>query len=173
MYEPNLFGAYTGCCAVMFLSLYVLRGQNRGVYLVPFSIAALATAFSFSRAALLALIVVVCWIFWRVRSAQSSGHHRLTTIVLTATLIALVAVSPLGGVLWERFSNLYSQGLAEETAISRFIVLEEAWQEIPLHPILGSGTASFNLSFDWARYVPEWADVQTWIGNTPSGFSMM
>jgi O-antigen ligase len=167
MYEPNLFGAYSGCCAVLFLALYVAGGQNRTIYLACFLIAALASALSFSRAALFALVIAVCWVLWKARSGRSSGHRRLASIVLAAALILVVADSALGGVLRERFINIYYQGLAEETTISRFIVMEEALQEIPKHPLLGSGTASFNLSFDWARYNPEWVSDKTWIGNTP------
>ena len=168
MYEPNLFGAYAGCCAVMLLSLYVLGTKNRSVYMVCFLVTSVASVLSFSRAALLALVIVVSWIFWKARSAKDTGRHRLATMALAASLVVVVAASPLGGILWERFNNLYYEGLTEETAVSRFIVIQEALQEIPTHPLLGSGTASFNLSFDWARYVPEWADVQTtWIGNTP------
>jgi len=168
MYEPNLLGAYAGCCAVMLLSLYVLATKNRSIYMMCFFITSVASVLSFSRAALLALIIVISWIFWKVRSAEDTGRHRRATVALAASLVVVVAVSPLGGILWERFNNLYYEGLTEETAVSRFIVIQEAVQEIPAHPLLGSGTASFNLSFDWARYVPEWADVQTtWIGNTP------
>lgn len=168
MYEPNLFGAYTACCAVMLLSLYVLGTKNRSVYIVCFLITSVASVLSFSRAALLALVIVISWIFWKARSANDTGRHRLATMALAASLVVVVAVSPLGGILWERFNNLYYEGLTEETAVSRFIVIQEAAQDIPAHPLLGSGTASFNLSFDWARYVPEWTEVQTtWIGNTP------
>jgi O-antigen ligase len=168
MYEPNLFGAYAGCCAVMLLSLYLLGGGNRSSYMACFLIASLASVLSFSRAALLALVIVISWIFWKARSAKSAGHHRLATVALAAALVVVIAVSPLGAILWERFNNLYYEGLTEETAVSRFIVVQEALQEIPGHALFGSGTASFNLSFDWARYVPEWTDVQTtWIGNTP------
>jgi O-antigen ligase len=168
MYEPNLFGAYAGCCAVMLLSLYLLRGRNRSGYIACFLIASLASVLSFSRAALLALVIVISWVFWKARSAKSTGHHKLATVGLAASLMLVVAASPLGAILSERFNNLYYEGLTEETAVSRFIVVQQALQEIPDHTLLGSGTASFNLSFDWASYVPEWADVQTtWIGNTP------
>jgi hypothetical protein len=57
--------------------------------------------------------------------------------------------------------------LTEQTTISRFIVILQALQEIPNHPLLGSGTASFNLSFDWANYIPEWSSDKTWIANAP------
>lgn len=168
MYEPNLLGAYAGCCAVMLLSLYLLGGRKRSGYIACFLIASLASVLSFSRAALLALTIVVFWVLWKTRSAKSAEHRRLATVALAASLVVVVAASPLGGILWERFNNLYYGGLTEETAVSRFIVVQEAVREIPGHTLLGNGTASFNLSFDWARYVPEWTDVQTtWIGNTP------
>src|SRR4029077_17945552 len=57
MYEPNLFGAYSGCCAVLLLALYVAGGQNRTGHLACFLIAALASVLSFSRAALFALVI--------------------------------------------------------------------------------------------------------------------
>jgi O-antigen ligase len=167
MFEPNLFGAYTGCCAVLFLALYLQGGPNRIGCLVCLLIASLASVLSFSRAALLALVISVCWVLWKGRYAESGGHRRLVTIVLAASLALVVAASALGGVLQERFSNLYYDGLAEETTISRVITIQEALQEIPNHPLLGSGTASFNLTFDWARYVPGWASDRTWIGNMP------
>jgi O-antigen ligase len=79
----------------------------------------------------------------------------------------LVAAATVGGVLKERFTNLFQQGLADETAITRLIVTGQALQDIPKHPFLGSGTASFNLSFDWSQYIPEWEGIARWIGNAP------
>ena len=61
--------------------------------------------------------------------------------------------------------NLFYEGLAEETTVTRYIAMGEALQDIPAHPWLGSGTASFQLSFDWAKYVPQWTNNPTWIGN--------
>jgi hypothetical protein len=149
------------------LALYLVAGKDWTGSLPCFLIALLASVLSFSRAALFALVIAVCWVFWKARSAGSGGPRSLATIVLAAALILVVAASALGGILRERFDNLLYQGLAEETAISRFIVMEEALLEIPRHPLLGSGTASFNLSFDWTRYNPEWASDKTWIGNAP------
>jgi O-antigen ligase len=91
----------------------------------------------------------------------------LVAFALLIALVLMLATGSVGSIVRERFTNLYEQGLADETAISRFIIIEEALQDIPGHLLLGRGTASFNLTFDWAKYVPEWAGEKTWIGNTP------
>src|SRR5579864_6792808 len=164
MYEPNLFGAYTACSAVLFLALY-LTGGRRLRYLLCFLVTSLATVLSFSRAALLALVVASGWVFWRARRARNRKRGGTATLVLAVGLILVVAVSAIGGVLRERFSSLFNQGLAEETTITRLIVIQEALQEIPNHPLFGSGTASFQLSFDFGKYVPQWTGNPTWVGN--------
>lgn len=86
-------------------------------------------------------------------------------IVPSVAVVLLLIATPIRAVLQERFANLFSEGLAEETTITRYIVMAAALQDIPAHPLLGSGTASFQLSFDWAKYVPEWTNIPTWVGN--------
>jgi len=167
LYEPNLFGAYTACFAVLFLALYLAQGHSRLSNLICFLIASLATVLSFSRAALLALVVVIVWVLWKAGHPVKGGRNKLAVFTLGFGLMLLIATTAARGVLQERFTNLFQQGLAEETTITRLIVTEEALQDIPNHPLLGSGTASFNLTFDWARYVPEWGASKTWIGNAP------
>jgi O-Antigen ligase len=166
MYEPNLFGAYAGSCAVLFLALY-LFDRHRQTDLLGFLVAALAAFLSFSRAAIIALILAVIWLLWKSQSLRSGASRKRGALMLGFGLILVVVFAARADVLRQRFSALYYNGLTEETAISRFIVIEEALQEVPQHPLLGSGTASFNLSFDWARYIPDWESDKTWIGNTP------
>jgi O-antigen ligase len=166
-YEPNLFGAYTACCAVLFLALYLAQGKNRLSSLIGFLIASLAAVLSFSRAALAALVVTAVWVFWKSGDASRSRRVKLVSFALGLGLFLLLAVTLVGGVLRERFGNLAQQGLAEETTITRLVITEEALREIPTHLFLGSGTASFNLTFDWAKYIPEWGGSKTWIGNAP------
>ena len=167
MYEPNLFGAYSGCFAVLFLALYLSSGEHRSGYLVGFLLAALASASSFSRASLLAVIVSVGWVLWKTRHFRAKSPNRLFVFVLGLGLVLAVSLTAIGGVLRERISALYYQGLTEETAISRVLVIQQAIQELPNHLLLGKGTASFNLSFDWADYIPQWTSDKTWIGNAP------
>ena len=164
LYEPNLFGAYAACSAVLFLALY-LTGGCRLRCLLCFLVTSMATVLSFSRAALVALVVASGWVFWRARRSRNRKRSRTTTLALAVGLILVVAMSAIGSVLGERFTGLFDQGLAEETTITRLIVIQEALQEIPNHPLLGSGTASFQLSFDFGTYVPEWTGNPTWVGN--------
>jgi O-antigen ligase len=166
LYEPNLFGAFTACCAILFLSLYLFRGHDLRV-LICFLITSTAAVLSFSRAALLALVITVGYVFWKSVRRKNESGNKVAVLALLLVLVLLIVVGSRGGVIRERFTDLFYEGLTEQTAISRAIVAEQALQEIPGHLLFGSGTASFNLSFDWAQYVPDWAGEKTWIGNAP------
>jgi O-antigen ligase len=165
MFEPNLFGAYAACTAVCFLVLYLGQQRRRLIHLVCFSVASIAVLLSFSRAALLALAVLVAWVFWKAyRSKHAPGANGRRFVVGFAVIVLIAAVG-IGGVLRERLDSLFTNGLQDETAITRFLMVEEALQELPNHPLLGSGTASLQLSFDWSKYVPSWTGNGVWIGN--------
>jgi O-antigen ligase len=170
MYEPNLFGDYTGCCAVLFLAVYLFGGR-RLYHLICFFIASLAAFFSLSRASMLALILVAAYLFWKDhrQGGVQKGPRRMPILsfALACVLVAILAAGPLGDIMRERFANLYYEGLTEESTITRLIILQQAVQDIPGHWFLGTGTASFNLSFDWGKYVPAWSDQKVWIGNAP------
>jgi O-antigen ligase len=166
MYEPNLFGAYTACCAILCLANYLLGG-HRLRYLICFLIASLAAVFSFSRAAQLALVITIAWVFWKTRHANKFDPRKIAIFAFAIGLILVLAFSWIGDVMLERFTNLYYEGLTEETTISRLFVFQQALMDIPGHLVFGNGTASFNLSFDWAKYMPAWAGEKTWIGNAP------
>lgn len=164
LYEPNLFGAYAGCSAVMALAVY-LTGQRRLGYLTCFVVASLAAVLSFSRAALLALVVTAGWTTWQARHAKEGHRARTATLVLAVGLTLLIVVLAVGTVVKQRFGDLFNQGLTEETTITRLIQAEEALQEFSEHPLIGSGTASLQLSFDWGKYAPGWGGDRTWVGN--------
>jgi len=165
LYEPNLFGAYTACCAVLFLALYLGQAQHRVGYLICLVVASLAAVLSFSRGAFLALVVAAGWVFWHARHRRNARRSTLAMLLPAFAVILIIAASVMGGVLQERIGNLFQQGLAEETTITRFLSIQESLQDVPNHLLLGSGTASLQLSFDWGKYVPGWADDAAWVGN--------
>jgi hypothetical protein len=167
MYEPNLFGAYAGCCAVLCLSAFLL-GQSRAFSAAGFLIATLATILSYSRAALVALLIASTWVFWKARRSKTAGNRsKILVPILAFAFIFIIGIYTAGGTLQKRFEDLYYQGFTEGTALARLLVIQEALMEIPGHTLLGNGTASFNLSFDWNRFIPEWASDKTWISNAP------
>ena len=165
LFEPNLFGAYAASCAVLFLSLYLGNGRHRVACMTGFVVASLATVLSLSRAVLVAFVFAVIWVVRKNRQAKTRWSWKVMIIVPSVAVVLLLIATPIRAVLQERFANLFSEGLAEETTITRYIVMAAALQDIPAHPLLGSGTASFQLSFDWAKYVPEWTNIPTWVGN--------
>jgi O-antigen ligase len=163
MVEPNLFGAYAACCAVMFLALYLCEGQHRFGCLVCFLVASLATVLSYSRGALFALLVALGWVFWKARRLKKTRRNILSTFILAFALILAMASSVMGGGLLKRFGNLYQQGLEDETTVGRRLMIQAALQDVPEHPLLGSGTNSLGLSFDvgGARGQGAWVGIVT------------
>ena len=166
LFEANLFGAYTGCAAVLALAIYLI-GERRLAYLICFFVASLASAISFSRAALVALVAAGVWVFWQARRSRPEAHRgRAATLVLAIGLILLIVVPAVGGVVQERFASLFGEvRLGEESTIGRLIEAQEALQEFSGHRLIGTGTASLQLTFDWGKYVPDWSDHFGWVGN--------
>ncbi len=167
LYEPNFFGDYAACCAALFIALYLAGRQHRRIHLVGFLVTSLATILSFSRAALFALAVTTIWIAWKAGRRVRRPRDILAFTIVGVGLALIVAATAVGEVTKERFTNLFQQGLTEQTTITRLIIVEEALKDIPQHPLLGNGTASFNVTFDWAGYVSDWRGRETWIGNAP------
>jgi O-antigen ligase len=165
MYEANMLGAYSACCALLCLSLYLWNERYRVPYMFGFLLGLLGTILSFSRGALVALVASGAWIFWMTRRQRNVPSRKLIFLIPAVAIVLLLASASVRGVLQERISNLFSQGLAEETTLTRYIVIFESLQEFPNHALLGSGTASLQLTFDWAKYIPEWAGNPIWVGN--------
>ncbi len=167
MFEANLFGAFAASTSVVSLCFY-LFGGHRVRYFIFALIAAIATLISFSRASLVALFLIGLYLLWKNRRNAAAIDPRKLMAALAGVVLILVLFSgPLGRIVRERFTNLLNEGLAEETTISRAIIIQEALQEVPGHLLIGRGTASFNLTFDWNKYIPSWASEKTWIGNAP------
>ena len=165
LFEPNLFGAYSASCAVLFLSVSLGNTRHRFASVTGFVVASLATILSLSRAALIAFIFVIVWMIRKTRQVNTRWNWRAMILVPAFAVVFLLIATPIRVVLQERFANLFSEGLTEETTVTRYIVTAAALQDIPAHLFLGSGTASFQLSFDWTKYVPEWTNIPTWVGN--------
>jgi O-antigen ligase len=166
-YEPNLFGSYSACCAIMFLVLFLLGERSRW-HGFGFLITVLGAAVSLSRAVILALPVVALVV---VVIALKQRRFQLRKFVPLAAAVAavLLLVSPfLVGLLRERFSTIdldLSELASDETTAGRIIQMTAAVQNIRAHPFLGTGTASFQLLFNWEDYMGE--DLGGWVGNTP------
>jgi O-antigen ligase len=172
-YEPNLFGSYAACCAIMFLALFVMTParERRWWYSGGLALTTLGATISLARSVFVALPIVAVIV---LRIAWSRGIFRLKALVplMAVTGLLLLAVSPLVvDAVRERFSTVeFSDIASDDTTWERLIQMGIALEDVQAHPLLGTGTASFHLSFDPADY-PEGfagdAEEPGWISNTP------
>ncbi|HXA85978.1 MAG TPA: O-antigen ligase family protein [Candidatus Dormibacteraeota bacterium] len=163
-FEANILGSYSGALAVMMLVTYLYGRRRR--FLAGFALAFAGMAISLSRGAvgatLIGLLVVA---FFSVRKRFLT--RKLLFSVVKATLCALLLVLP--AVLsqyTERFSTVdISDPTADPNTLTRVVQVGSAFEEVLKHPVLGGGTSSFQLAFDWQSLGAEWED-QGWIANT-------
>lgn len=162
-YEPNLLGSYCGACAVMMLVMYIKT--HRKPYLVGYMVTAAGMAVSYSRAALMATIAialpVMAYALWK-KWAESRIYLR----VIVATVVVAVVLSPIVIKAYaERFSTIdTSNPAADPNTLSRTLQLATGLEQILEHPVLGSGTASFQLMAQFPGR-PD-LEEQPWLGNT-------
>jgi len=165
-YEGNILAAYCGALSVMMLTLYLLK-KRRG-FLISYGLFGLAgMAISLSRAALAAtaisLSLVLIWGFWR-----KLLDTRMVFKIAVTTLATAVALTPaLLPFYTDRFSTVDVADVSQDpnTAL-RLVQVAAATDNILAHPILGNGTASFQLTFNWDELgIEDWAGG-AWLSNT-------
>jgi oligosaccharide repeat unit polymerase len=173
-YEANLFGSYTACCAIMFLACFMLSGikPRRALYGFGFAVTMLGTIISLARSVFLAFPVAVLFVVWIALRKGQLKLRKLLPMALGAVLVLLIASPFILGFVRERFSTIDPAELAtDSTTVNRVVQIAAAVQDVQTHPILGTGTASFQLFFDWNNYIPgmrgENDDPGGWVSNTP------
>jgi hypothetical protein len=171
-YEANLFGSYSACCAIMFLTFYLMSPEpQRARYGLGFAVTTTGGMISLARAVLVAFPVAILLVVW---IAMKRGHFQLRKFLplgLAAGLLVLT-ISPVVDTVRQRFSTIDLSGVtSDETSMVRLVSLVLALQDIQKHPVLGTGTSSFQLLVNWDDYLPGYQetkpDAGAWIGNTP------
>lgn len=163
-YEANLLGSTSGALSVMMLVMY-LYGQRRR-FLVGFALAFAGMAISLSRGALGATLIglmVVMIVGWKKGLLTRQVLANLAKATLCALLVVLPSVVPQYA---ERFNTMdIGEPAMDPNTLTRVVQVSSAFEEVLKHPMLGGGTSSFQLAFDWQALGEEWED-QGWIGNT-------
>lgn len=164
-YEPNLLGSYCACLAIILIVLY-FANVSRSRWLIAGIVVALAAMlFSLARAALLSFVLIsVFLLVWGLLCGKLRLGAVLPLLIILCLLLVPVAV--LGGKnVAARFSNWSEEGLQADTdTMGRFVAWSAAIQNIAEHPIVGNGTASFQLVAD-ARELPILGN-RPWVGNS-------
>lgn len=163
-YEPNILGSYCAACTVMAAVMYLK--QKKRWYLIGYMLSFCGMAVSFARASVLAYVAVIAllvlvgfyrrWISWPV----------LRRLVLATAMVGVVLSPLLVASYVERFSTVQVTDVtADPNTFTRAVQLAIGAQQFLDHPILGNGTASFQLLFNWQSLGPDWEE-QGWLGNT-------
>jgi O-antigen ligase len=163
-YEPNLLGSYCACLAIMLAVLYFLS-KRRSRWLVAGIVIALAAMLvSLSRAALIAFGFVLILMFFFGARVGLVRSKRLLPLGLGLAFFLTPIVVTGGKNMAARFANWSDEGVQGDVdTIGRVVEWSVAIENIWEHPIVGNGTASFQLLAD-ARQLPILGD-RPWVGN--------
>lgn len=164
-YEPNILGSFSSCLALTLLVL-VFLSPRRSKWIVVGTIIALASLLiSLSRAAFLSFIFgSVILLIIGVRKGLVSPKKVLALSVGLVLFLAPIAASG-GRNLVARFANLSGdQFQGDVEAMGRLVSWTVALQDIAQHPIVGNGTASFQLLADY-KDVPILGE-HAWVSNS-------
>ena len=164
-YEPNLLGSYAACTAFALLVVYFVMERKSAWALGGAIVAVCAMVVSLSRAALLSFgIVLILMAFLAVRR----GLVRPKRVLLLAVglgLFGMPIVLMTGQRLTERLTSFSGGGVQDDAeTVARLVAWTVAVQDIWQHPLVGNGTASFQLLAD-AKQMPILGD-RPWIGNS-------
>jgi O-antigen ligase len=154
------------------LAAFLLKPrQKRLKYGVGFSIALSAMLISLARSVLIAFPVVALVVVWIALRKGTLKLRRLVPLAVGIGLLLLIISPIIVNSIAERFSSIDpTELLSDPTSMTRILQTYVAVQNIQAHPIFGTGTASFQLLFNWDDYIPGMQGDQTvagWVGNTP------
>jgi len=170
-FEANLFGAYTASTAIMCLAFFSISKQGkRSWYAWGLVFGLVAAVFSLARSAILAVPIPVFVLIWL---SAKKGHLQIRRLIPVAIALGLLfaALSPfMIDYIEERFSSLDLSDIStDDTTVGRLIQLEAAAEHVWANPILGTGTASFQLLYSRSEYlgidIPD-DEGGGWISNT-------
>jgi O-antigen ligase len=165
-YEPNLLGSYGACLAIMLVVLYFMADQKRSWVVGGIVVAIGAVLVSLSRAAFLALLLTGVLLLILGARAGLVNIRRLLPLGLLLCLFVAPFAATGGKNIVSRFLALSDQGVESDSdTIGRLVAWTVALEDIARHPVVGNGTASFQLLADPNEF-PILGD-RPWVGNSP------
>jgi O-Antigen ligase len=160
-FEANLLGSTCGACSALMLMMY-LRGSERK-YLLGFSITFTAMAISLSRGALAGTLLALALVVYRNRSHFDRAKVGKLAVALLGT--AIVVAPAIYGMWSERLSTVEVTDItADDTTRDRLVTVALAGEGIAEHPLLGTGTSSYQLLYTDEMFGDP--DAPGWIPNT-------
>lgn len=163
--EANILGSTSAAYLILLLTLYFKERNNK--LLIGAAIAYAGLAISLSRAAVLAAGVAMLVLVVYALRAKITELRVVTRAAFTLLAVTLALAPMLVSLYNERFSTVdVSDVAADDNTRGRLVTTALAFDDILEHPILGSGTASFQLHYDAKDLGYGDLDQAGWIGNT-------
>ena len=164
-FEPNLLGSCSASLAIVLLTFYFLSGRRSALLVGGIVIAITAMFVSLGRAAFLGFVVVSILLAILGLAMKVVRLRKLLPLLVCLSLFVPAIAFKSGRNLAERFASLRGDGLQDDgEAAVRLIAWTAALGDIWQHPVLGNGTASFQLLAE-TREVPMLGN-RPWVGNS-------
>lgn len=164
-YEPNILGSYSACLAIMLLILAFLAPRKSSWVIGGTIIALTSLLISLSRAAFLSFVFAALILLFLGVRKRLVTPKKLLVVSLGIVLFTAPIVATGGRNLVARFANLSGDEVQGDVeTMGRLISWAVAFQDISQHPVVGNGTASFQLLAD-AREVPILGE-HAWVANS-------
>ncbi|HEV1995867.1 MAG TPA: hypothetical protein VGR03_16155 [Candidatus Acidoferrum sp.] len=164
-FEANILGAYCGAFSVAMLAMYLQ--EKRRIYLLGYGITLVGMAVSLSRCDLGATFIGLALLAYCARKMGLLNWKVLRSIAVATLCVGIFSLPVLAPRYSERLSTLdVADPTADENTLFRFVQFAAAVDDFVASPLLGNGTASFQLLF--MRETAE-IDIGTetpWIANT-------
>jgi O-Antigen ligase len=162
LWEPNIFGSYCACFAVMFFFYYLAGGRKSGWYLAGFVLTTVGLLLSLARQGWVCLIFVGAMVLlYRQRRAKIQWKRLIP--VGAGVLVTLLTGVILMQDLPQRLATLaVGQASDDPTVLYRLKYLALAVEDIREHPIVGLGSSSFQLLYEG---VDDLGTTSAWLGN--------
>ncbi len=146
LWEPNIFGSYCTCFAVMFLFYFLDTVPRNPWYLTGFLITTIGGLLSLARQGWICLISVGGLVlFYNLRKQNIRLKHiaPITASVLIALVVGFTATQSLS----DRIASFSGEASEDPTVVRRVEMVALATQDILAHPVIGLGTGSLGLLY--------------------------
>jgi len=149
-WEPNIFGSYCTCVAVMFLYYYLSRvhkERNRW-YLAGLAVTTAGISFSLARQAWVCFIFVSGMLLLFHLGRKGMQKKRLVFIVVGLLGALIASILAMNSAESDRLETLApGQVDRDPTVVRRATLVALAMDDIVQHPIVGLGSSSFQLMY--------------------------
>jgi O-antigen ligase/polysaccharide polymerase Wzy-like membrane protein len=162
-FEANIFASYCGACSVMLLAMYLEERSRK--FLWGYAVTFAAMLVSLSRASVVATFTGYLLLVLYAYKKHLLNKQLVKKVALVSVMMVVIHAPIVLLGYFQRFSTVdVSDVTADDNAMTRLVQLAVAFEDIEKHPVIGNGSLSFNVLFNWEDFGTGWESLG-WIGN--------